>query len=87
MKEKTASDPDTPGFNHYMICSYDDKLNEIDTFLCNVPVQFGVIPDRWKTVTDFQILKRIKNHDVSKMRTIVLIDAEANMVFKVAGKK
>ena len=44
-KERTASAYGTPGFNHYKTSSYDKQLNEIDTFIRNLPVTVGFSPE------------------------------------------
>ena len=85
-KEKTASACGTIGFNHYKTCLYDSQLNEIDTFLRNLPVTIGFSPKEWMQITDLQILKRSGEFHVDKMRAIQLYDAEKNMVNKHLGR-
>lgn len=42
MKEKTASESNTPGLNHYKCGSKDKFINSIDTFLRNSPFEIGL---------------------------------------------
>ena len=51
-KERTASAFGTPGFNHYKTCSQDTLLNEVDTFIRNLPVTVGFSPKEWEQITD-----------------------------------
>ena len=85
-KEKTASACGTIGFNHYKTCSYDEQLNEIDTFIRNLPVTVGFSPKEWMQITNLQILKRSGEFHVDRMRCIQLYDAEKNMVNKHLGR-
>ena len=87
MKQRTASAYGNLGFNHYITNTYDEKLNEMDTFLRNTPLIMGFVPTNWKAITDLQILKKIGNYIVDKMRCIQLMDAEYNMNNKVLGRR
>lgn len=86
MKERTASESNTPGFNHYKCGSKDKFINSIDTFLCNSPFETGLSIEMWQRIVDLQILKRSGNYDVTQMRTIQLFVAEFNMANTYAGK-
>ena len=85
-KQKTGSAYGTIGFNHYKTASFDPALNEIETFLRNVPMLVGFSLKKWERITDIQILKRSGEHHVDKMRCIQLLDAEMNKCQKLLGK-
>ena len=87
MKQRTTSAYGNLGFNQYITNTYDNKLNKIDIFLCNIPLTLGFVPTNWKAITDLQILKKIGNYIVDKMRCIQLMDAEFNMNNKVLRQR
>ena len=88
MKQRTASAYGNLGFNHYITNTYIDKLNKMDTFLRNTPLIMGFVPTNWTAITNLQILKKIGNYIVDKMRCIQqLMDAEYNMNNKVLGQR
>ena len=61
-------------------------MNEIDTFVRNLPVTVRFSPKEWEQITDLQILKRSGEFHVDKMRCVQLYDAENNMVNKYLGR-
>jgi hypothetical protein len=71
--------------DHYVVGGEDPELNEIDTFMGQLPYRFGFSPDSWQKITDVEILKRIGVYDVEKMRTIQLMNTKFNMNNKKLG--
>jgi hypothetical protein len=54
-----------------------------DATLQLIPYQYGFAPAQWKQMTDVELLKKAMVYDVTKMRTILLMNSE----FKINNKK
>ena len=87
MKAKTGSEPSTLNFNHYMSSCSDRNLNQIDTFLQNTVILWGIDVAAWKIITDLQILKKADQYHIDTMCCIQLMDVEFNMTNKHVGRQ
>ena len=61
-------------------------MAEMDRIFCELPYKHGFSPEMWKSITDFEILKKSGVYDVEKMRTLQLMVAEFNMNNKKLGR-
>jgi hypothetical protein len=78
-KEMTSSEPSGLTFSHYKAASEDRSLATFDTALRSIPYQYGFAPAQWKQMTDVELLKKANVYDVTKMRTILLMNSEFNI--------
>ena len=62
------------------------ELAEIDATMRNIPHSIGMICERWKKVVDVELLKEAGNCNISRLRTIVLVEADHNMNGKRLGR-
>jgi hypothetical protein len=85
-RESVSSDPHGLSFSHYKAAAQDEINNEFDSTMRNLPFKYGFSPDRWRNITDVEILKKAGVYDIEKMRTISLMDAAFNMNNKQLGK-
>ena len=86
-KEQVASEPNGLSFAHYKCAVHDTALASIDTLLRNTPLQIGFVPERWKQITDVEILKKPGVYNVDKMRLIQLMPADFQACNKLLGKR
>jgi len=85
-KERTSAGPSGLHFGMFKANATDPELAAIDASMRSVAYTTGFAYDRWKKVLDVQILKRILDYRASKMRTILLIEADFNMNNKKLGR-
>ena len=85
MKEKTASRE--LHFGHFKAATYNQDLMEIHYNLAEVPFRSGYSPSRWRNATNVMILKKEGNHELDKLRTLVLFEADFNHNNKFLGRK
>ena len=55
--------------------------------ISNLCIRTGYILERWRLATDVMLQKKIDNIDISKMRTIRLLEADLNQVLKWASRE
>ena len=61
------------------------KLADVDASIRSVAYTTGYSYKRWKKGLDVQLLKRARQWDGRKLRTILLLEADLNMNHKVIG--
>ena len=67
-KARTASDQSTIGFEHYKTAIFDDEHCSIDCLLRTVPLEVGLVPPTWLSVTDVVILRKRGMFEIDVMR-------------------
>ena len=85
MDERTASRD--LHFGHFKAATKCDTNALIHYALAEIPFRTGYSPTRWKEATNLMILKKEGVHQVDKLRTIVLYEADFNHNNKFFGKK
>ena len=85
-KANTGSDTDGLTFSHYKAASKERDISKFDANIRSLPYKYGFSPKNWQTITDVEILEKTGVHDIEKMRTIQLMNAEFNMNNKKLGK-
>jgi hypothetical protein len=78
-KELTSLEPSQLSFSHYEAASEDLSLATFDATLCSLPYHYGFAPTQWKMMTDVELLKKAMVYNVTKMRTILLMNPEFNI--------
>ena len=84
MKEKTSSR--SLHFGHFKASCSHDLIMLVNYILAEIPFRTGYSPLRWRNATDVMILKKSGLYDVSKLRTIVLYEADFNHNNKFLGR-
>jgi hypothetical protein len=59
----------------------------LDRILLEIPFRTGYTPQSWKTGIDCEIPKKEGSNRVTKLRTILLFEADCNHLFKVFGRR
>jgi hypothetical protein len=59
----------------------------VDRQLLEIPFRTGYTPKRWKVGIDCEIPKKAGSNRVTKLRTILLFEADCNHLFKVFGRR
>ena len=86
VKERTSSSPSGLHVGHWKCCSMDDTINWINTSLTNIPYLSGYSPKRWQRGINVMIEKSKGNCRVDKLRTILLYEADYNLMNKHVGR-
>ena len=55
--------------------------------MSNIPWATGFSPDRWQTGTNIMLEKKTGNFRTTKLRTILLYQADFNMTSKFTGRR
>lgn len=85
-KEKTSSHGPIH-FSHYKAIATHAELLRWETAMMNIPMRSGYVYLRWRKCIDVMILKKVNSLRVTKLRTIVLFEADFNMMNKCISKK
>ena len=86
MNESTSSSYSQLHFGHYMAPAYDYFLGTIDAALAAIPAQTGYVPTRWLKGLNVMIPKKANNIRVTKLRTILLYEADFNQNNKLMAR-
>jgi hypothetical protein len=86
-KEKTSAKPSTLHFGHCKAGALDPRIIEFEAAMASIPMKSGYAYKRWRKGTDVELLKKGNSFHVSKLRTIVLFEADFNFTNKAVGKK
>src|SRR5688500_4174851 len=86
-KEGISSDPSGLTFSHHKAFSQNPYNNQVDAILRSLPYQYGFTPQLWTDMTDVELLKTAGVFDITKMQTIVLMNAKFNMNNKKLGRE
>ena len=62
-------------------------MDEMDRLLRALPHKFGFVPEAFRNIQDFLILKKAGFYNVEKMRIITLMGAMFNMNNKKIGRE
>ena len=73
-------------FRHFEAAMKSDLNLLLHYAPAEIPMRSGYTPIRWKQASDLMILKKEGTHDVEKVRTIVLFEADFNHNNKFLGK-
>ena len=71
-----ASKPLALSHGHYETAVFDPNLNEYDCMMRTSPLEFGLAPSQWLSITDIEILKKAGVLEIDDMRLIQLIHPE-----------
>ncbi len=86
-KEKTSAGPSTLHFGHCKAGALDPRIVEFEAAMASIPMKSGYAYKRWRKGTDVELLKKANSFHVSKLRTIVLFEADFNFTNKAVGRK
>ena len=86
MDEFTSSGPSGLHFGHFMANSYDPVLAPVDAAMAHVPALSGYVPERWKKGLNVMLEKKPGVCKVTKLRTILLYEADFNHNNKLMGR-
>ena len=86
-KERTVSYQGELTFNKFKAGSQDKYIAQLDCMSRQIPLEKGFVPESYKHITYFQILKKLGVYDVEAMRTIQLVSAAFNVNNKKIGKE
>ena len=62
-------------------------IREYIRLISNLCIQTGYILERWRLATNVMLQKKIDNIDITKMRTIRLLEADLNQVLKWVSRE
>ena len=86
VKERTSSSPSGLHIGHWKAGCDDPGIHWINTILINIPYMSGYSPKRWQIGLNVMLEKISGNCRVDKLRTILLYEADFNMMNKYIGK-
>jgi hypothetical protein len=86
MKERTSSGPSGLHFEHMKACMVDSDLADIQSALSNIPYATRYSPQRWQKCTNVFIEKVSRSDMVTKLRSILLYEADFNFNNKCLGR-
>jgi hypothetical protein len=86
-KEKTSARPLTLHFGHCKAGALDPRIIKFEAAMASIPMKSGYAYKRWRKGTDVELLKKANSFHVSKLRTIVLFEADFNFTNNAVGKK
>jgi hypothetical protein len=69
-KETTSSSPSRRHIGHYKAAVKDPSLSELHAAMMPIPFQVGIVPERWKTVTDIMLEKSAGDARCHRLRII-----------------
>ena len=87
VKERTSSSPSTLHVGHWKAVCSDPATTWVNMVMINIPYISGYSPKRWQHGLNVMIEKIKGNCRVDKLRTILLYEADFNMMNKFIGKK
>ena len=85
-KEKTSSSLSGLHFGHYIACAFDPNLAAMDASLDSFAAKTGHSYPRWKHGINVMLQKKPGETRVTKLRTILLYEADFNKNNKLMGK-
>ena len=65
----------------------DTLIADFEATMANIPWATGFSPERWKTGTNIMLDKKSGNFHTTKVRTILLYQADFNMTNKITGRR
>ena len=86
MKEQTSSGISGLHFGHMKACTFSTTLANFEATLSHIPYVTGYVPTVWKKGVCCMIKKKTNVDRVTKLRTIVLTEADYNFNNKKLGK-
>lgn len=86
MKEPTSAGISGLHFGHMKACTYSNLLSNFEASISNIPFITGYSPPPWQTGILVMIQKKALDDLLSSMRTLVLLEADANFNNKFLGK-
>jgi hypothetical protein len=85
-KEHTAAGPSGLHFGHFLAACKHEQLKILECAMGNFPLQTGYSPARWQHGVEVMLLKQLNNFHVSKLRAILLFEADFNFNNKRIGR-
>jgi hypothetical protein len=86
--EDTSTSPSGSHIGHYKATLKFPKLVSLHTAMMSIPFQCGVLPDRWKRVTNIMLEKDIGNPRCHRLRIIALFESDFNQAKRlIIGRK
>ena len=85
-KERTSAGSDYLHFGHFKAGCTNDIIANFEATMANIPLLSGYSPSRWRRAIDCMLLKWDGDYKVTSLRTIALLDPEANHNFKILGR-
>jgi hypothetical protein len=85
-REHTAAGPSGLHFGHFMAACKHPQMREIECSMANFPLRSGYSPERWQHGVEVMLLKQFNNFHVSKLRAILLFEADFNFNNKRIGR-
>jgi hypothetical protein len=76
-KETTSSSPSGRHIGHYKAAIKDDSLSYLHATMMSIPFQVGLVPERWKRVTDI-MLEKSADSRCHRLRIIALFESDLN---------
>ncbi len=86
-KEYTSCGRSGLHFGHFKASSLHDHLTDIDRIFLEISMTHGIILKRWLQATDVMIPKKANSINVTKLRKIMLFEADWNFMNKIVGKR
>ena len=86
-RERTASGPSNLHFGMWKVNAMDDYTAELDRIMRAIPFRTGYVMNRWKQGVDVELCKQQGNFDVTRLRTIVLLEADYNLNNKTMSRR
>jgi hypothetical protein len=87
-KENTSSSPSGRHIGHYKAILKDQTLTALHAAMMSIPFQVGIIPDRWKRVTDIMLEKTAGDSRCHRLRIIALFESDLNHAKRILiGRK
>ena len=69
------------------VADQQEFIREYIRLISNLCIRTGYILQRWRLATDVMLQKKVDNINISKMRTIRLMEADLNQVLKWASRE
>ena len=86
-REYTSSGRSGLHFGHFKASSTNDYLTDVDRIFLEISMVHGLILRRWLQAIDVMIPKKANSINVTKLRTIMLFEADWNYMNKLVGKR
>ena len=86
MDEFTSSGPSGLHFGHFIANSHSPLFGSVDAALARIPALTGYLPLRWQQGLNVMLEKKPGVTKVSKLRTILLYEADFNHNNKLMGR-
>lgn len=86
IKESTSAGISGVHFGHLKACAKSAALTSIEASICHIPFRAGFSPWLWQFGINVMLLKKDLSELITKLRTIVLMQAECNFANKILGR-